>query len=174
MIYEIKSLAFGEKSSLCIPIQGKAICGGSGNVIVTGNLDTTSKEVVDVAFSILNLTKNKLHGKDYHLHFLYSDHRKIGGSCGLPVYLMLAWLVGKLPYHEGIAATGELDLQGNIMPVKFISSKIIAWAKSKSQCLILPGHYITSEEKNLAFNDEKRLFFVDNVNDLKKSWKKII
>lgn len=143
--YTINSLCLGKKDSLCIEIQGMILKKGVGEVTITGNLSNSAHEAMILARSILLASSEVFTQYDYHLHFAYPATQKDGTSWGLACYLLLSFISGDLAYVPNLAATGELDLFGNVLPVKYIDEKLAAWGKSRCELLFIPKNNITPE-----------------------------
>ena len=137
-IYSISALCFGQEASLCFEVQGIKLAKGTGKVIVTGNLGLVAYESMMVAKTLMAINYPAFNNYNYHLHFSYHATKKEGPSWGLACFIILSFLCDKLKYKSGIAATGEIDLAGNVKPVKYIDEKLTAWAKSSCDILFVP------------------------------------
>ena len=140
--YSISSLCLGKNDSLCIKIQGIILRKGNGFVTTTGNLGPVACEAMILAKNILLKSSKEFIKYDYHLHFSYPSTRKDGTSWGLACYLLLSFISGSLVYVPNVAATGELDLFGNILPINYIDEKLAAWSKSRCNVLFVPKNNI--------------------------------
>ena len=149
-IYTINTLSFLKEKAFNIKIEGVIISSGSGKVTVTGNLGIVAKETILLVKSLLGLNHPHFYSNNYHIHFEYHALYKEGPSCGLSCYILFAWLIGVFNYKKGIAATGEIDLRGNIKPVQYMDAKRSAWASSECSLLIMPHHVEIPEQKNIA------------------------
>ncbi len=143
--YTINSLCLGKNNSLCIEIQGMILRRGEGKVTITGSLSTSAYETMVLARNILLASSEVFSQYDYHLHFAYPATQKNGTSWGLACYLLLSFISGSLAYIPNIAATGELDLFGNVLPVKYIDDKLAAWGKSQCELLFIPKNNIVPD-----------------------------
>lgn len=146
---KINALCFGKEASLCIEIQGVKLS-GNGEVVVTGCLGTSAYEAMLVARTRLCLIASQFTNHDYHLHFAYPSTKKDGPSWGVACYLALSFLSMHLPYLELIAATGEIDLFGNVNPVLYMDKKLVAWGKSRCNTLLVPGVQLAECSKNVS------------------------
>ena len=140
--YTIHALAVSELGGFTIPIQALRLNNGCGKILITGNVTHAAKEVIYIAEHILRSNAVMLNNFDIHIHFLHTDKLKDGYSWGVCAYMLLAWIAEILPYRPNIAATGEIDLFGNIHSVEGLSEKIQVWlettARDKNKTLLVP------------------------------------
>jgi ATP-dependent Lon protease len=156
-IVSIIALSFSPKASIAIEIQGINLGHGNGNIILTGNLGEIAHETTLIAKTVFGMRDKSIYNFNYHLHFAYPTVKKEGPSWGLACFIMLCYLSGKLKYKNNIAATGELDLKGNVKPIRYLNEKFIAWSKSQASYLILP--------KSPKLPAHKDIFPVENVDE---------
>lgn len=128
--YTIHALAVSEFGGFTIPIQALRFKNGSGKIRITGNVTNAAKEVIYIAKNILRSNHIVINNFDIHIHFLHTDKLKDGYSWGVCAYLLLAWATEILPYRSNVAATGEIDLYGNIHFVEGLSDKIQIWLET--------------------------------------------
>ncbi len=106
---------------------------GSGNIIITGNLEKIMQESVEVVVSyiknnreIFKINSSILTSKDIHLHFLDATSKKDGPSAGIAIATAILSLVLNHKVKKNIAFTGEITLTGNIKKVGGLKEKIIS------------------------------------------------
>lgn len=106
---------------------------GTGNIIVTGNLEKIMQESIEVVFSYLKNNKenfqindNYFVNKDIHLHFLDATSKKDGPSAGIAITTAILSLILNKVINKNIAFTGEITLIGLIKRVGGIKEKIIS------------------------------------------------
>lgn len=115
-------------------------------ISVTGNLGKVMNESIIVAkhlaFSLLSeerkqeLFLSKL--SKIHVHFPDSATPKDGPSAGAALSIALySLLTNKIIPHE-IAITGEIDLQGNILPIGGLRNKILGCKNNGIKHVIIP------------------------------------
>lgn len=158
-VYSISALSFSKTRSVIVEVQGIVLGAGSGELVLTGNLGTAAYEAMLVAKTVLWCRNKTINNFDYHLHFSYPGVKKEGPSWGVACYIMLSWLSGQLKYKKGLAATGEIDLKGNIKQVTYLDEKMAAWAKSECSYLIIP-------RMEAAINVAHNVFSLNNVDQL--------
>ena len=137
-IYSITALSVVKDCVVNIEVQGIITGMGNGHITLTGNLGDVAHETMLVAKTVCAYKNNQFNLFNYHIHFGFHSIKKDGPSWGLACYIMLSWLSGSLNYKEKIAATGEIDLKGNIKPVRYFNEKIAAWVASEIGYIITP------------------------------------
>lgn len=137
-MHSITALSVCKDKVVNIEVQGMVTESGNGSVILTGNLGSAAYETMLVAKTVCAYKNKGFNLFNYHLHFGYPSVKKDGPSWGLSCYILLSWLSGALNYKNGMAATGEIDLKGNIKPVLYLNEKIASWAATEVGCIIIP------------------------------------
>ncbi len=106
---------------------------GSGKLILTGKLGEIMQESARAGFSYIQSISNKLKVKkdlfkkyDFHIHIPEGAIPKDGPSAGVAITTAIASLVTGKKVKAGIAMTGEVTLQGRILPVGGLKEKLIA------------------------------------------------
>ncbi|PID29851.1 MAG: endopeptidase La [Candidatus Cloacimonadota bacterium] len=127
---------------------------GKGNLILTGSLGEVMKESARIAMSYLksNYKKYKLDLKDFtekdiHIHFPAGAVPKDGPSAGITLTVCLASLLSKRKVYNDRALTGEVTLQGKILPVGGVKEKILGAKRAGIFKVILP------EENKDSYDD---------------------
>jgi len=118
---------------------------GKGRLQLTGQIGDVMKESAQAAFSIVksNAKKLKLDPKqfskfDYHIHVPAGAVPKDGPSAGIAMFTSLVSLLLKKPVRPDVAMTGEITLQGLILPVGGLKEKILAAKRAGIKTVILP------------------------------------
>ena len=118
---------------------------GKGNVILTGLLGEVMKESARIALSYLkaNHPKYGIDPKDFtaydiHVHFPAGAVPKDGPSAGITLTTTLASLFMQAKVKHDIAMTGELTLQGKVLPIGGLKEKILAARRAGIRKLIIP------------------------------------
>jgi len=165
-VFMIRALGFQEQTTFSIPVQGVTIPNGKNEFVVTGDISNYSREAISLAITMHRRSGVNWGDKDYHLHFLYTKYPKTGPSCGLVIYIMLAWLAGALAYEEGYTATATIDLQGYVYPVSNINEKIDCWLDSPSSYLIIAAEQIHNDFSKELKEKKKTIFRISHVDEL--------
>jgi len=118
---------------------------GKGTLKVTGSLGDVMTESANIALSWVRSVSprygvdDSVYEKNFiHLHVPAGATPKDGPSAGITMAsAMLSLVVGK-KIKNRVAMTGELSLQGNVLPVGGIKEKVIAAKRARMKEIILP------------------------------------
>ncbi len=120
---------------------------GDGNITITGNLGEVMKESVNVAMSMLKVKyKYNFNNLDFHFHFLDGSSRKDGPSAGVGIAVSIVSLMEKIKVPSNIAFSGEISLNGNILPVGGLKEKIIGAYNIGIEIIYIPKANINDLE----------------------------
>jgi len=118
---------------------------GKGAVTLTGLLGEVMKESARIALSYLKAhhTQLKLDPKvftqyDIHVHFPAGAVPKDGPSAGITLTTALASLFMQRKVKHDIAMTGEVTLQGKVLPIGGLKEKILAARRAGIKKIIVP------------------------------------
>jgi ATP-dependent Lon protease len=118
---------------------------GSGKVMVTGQLGNVMSESVEAAYSYVRSQAPKLSldaeifGQyDIHIHFPEGAIPKDGPSAGVAVTIALISLLTEQPVYPDLAITGEVTLQGRVLPVGGIKEKCLAAYRAGIRRVAMP------------------------------------
>jgi ATP-dependent Lon protease len=149
---------------------------GRERVHLTGHLGEVMKESADIALSYLRsnnqawgLSEDFVSGREIHLHVPEGATPKDGPSAGITMAAALASLFTGKPLREDLAMTGELTLQGNVLPVGGIREKLVAAHRAHIYDILLPkDNKPDLEEIPENIKEKLRFHFVDNIGDALK------
>ena len=106
---------------------------GDGGLILTGQLGDVMKESAQIALSWvrahgeeLEIPSNEVQGKSFHLHVPAGAIPKDGPSAGITMTTALALLLTKRPVKHTVGMTGEVTLQGRVLPIGGLKQKVLA------------------------------------------------
>ncbi len=118
---------------------------GSGKLELTGSLGEVMKESAKAALSYIRshyirfgLEENFYTGIDLHLHVPEGAIPKDGPSAGVPIVLGMISALTKKRVPGYIAATGEITLSGEILPIGGLEEKLLAAKRSGIKKIFLP------------------------------------
>lgn len=110
-----------------------AIMKGKGGLILTGQLGEVMKESAQAALSYirsrvasLDLDPQFAARRDIHIHVPAGATPKDGPSAGVTLTTALISALSQRPARADVCMTGEITLQGRILPVGGIKEKILA------------------------------------------------
>ena len=147
---------------------------GKGRLILTGLLGNVMKESARIALSYLKSNMKKygietddFDKKDIHIHLPSGAVPKEGPSAGVTLITALVSLFSKKKVKHDIAMTGEITLQGKVLPVGGIREKILAAKRAGITKIILPFDNMDNFEEideNIRKGIEPQ--FVHSVDDV--------
>jgi ATP-dependent Lon protease len=115
---------------------------GSGKIILTGQLGDVMKESAQVAISLVRHMvpeKAELFEKsDLHIHVPAGAVPKDGPSAGITLTTALYSLVNDTPVDSTIAMTGEVSLDGRVMPIGGLPEKLMAAVRAGVKTVFIP------------------------------------
>lgn len=125
---------------------------GDGKIILTGQLGDVMRESCEIALSYIKANCNSF-GIDYeelsnsniHIHALEGAVKKDGPSAGIAITTAIISAFKKKKIPNNIGATGEITLNGNILPIGGLKEKSIGAKKGNIDTIIIP----TANKKDL-------------------------
>ncbi|MCB9461764.1 MAG: endopeptidase La [Anaerolineaceae bacterium] len=112
----------------------------------TGQLGDVMQESARIALSYirskasdLNITDDFFKQHEIHLHVPAGATPKDGPSAGVTMAVALASLLTQHPTRHNVAMTGELTLNGQVLPVGGIKDKVLAAHRIGVDTIILPA-----------------------------------
>lgn len=149
---------------------------GKGKVTQTGKLGDVMKESIETAYSVvrahskdLGINPEVFEKTDVHVHVPEGATPKDGPSAGIAMYTTLVSVFTKTPVKKDVAMTGEITLQGRVLPIGGLKEKLLAALRGGIKTVIIPKE----NEKDLAEipdNVKKgmKIIPVDNVSEVLK------
>lgn len=118
---------------------------GNGKVNLTGNLGQVMQESIQAAMTWVRSNSKKLgidpelyKNSDVHVHVPSGAIPKDGPSAGIVMATTIASLFTGRPVRKDVAMTGEISLQGRILPVGGLKEKLLAANRAGMKIVILP------------------------------------
>jgi ATP-dependent Lon protease len=106
---------------------------GEDRLTLTGQLGDVMKESAQIALSWvrahaddLDLRPDDLRGHSFHLHVPAGAIPKDGPSAGIAMTTALASLLTRRPVKHTVGMTGEVTLQGRVLPIGGLKQKVLA------------------------------------------------
>lgn len=125
---------------------------GDGKIILTGQLGDVMKESCEIALSYIKANCNtfgidyeELSNSNIHIHALDGAVKKDGPSAGIAITTAIISAFKKKKVANNIGATGEISLNGNILPIGGLKEKSIGAKKGNIDTIIIP----TTNKKDL-------------------------
>jgi ATP-dependent Lon protease len=120
--------------------------GGSGRLILTGQLGEVMRESAQAALSIvknratsLGIDERLFEKSDIHIHVPAGAIPKDGPSAGVAMFTALVSLLTERAVRSDTAMTGEISLRGLVLPVGGIKEKLAAAARAGLKRVLLPA-----------------------------------
>jgi ATP-dependent Lon protease len=120
--------------------------GGSGNsLVLTGQLGDVMKESAKIALSYvrghaeqLGIDESAFENKEFHVHVPAGAIPKDGPSAGVTMVTAFASLLSGRPVKHTVGMTGEVTLQGRVLPIGGFKQKALAAHAAGLTDVILP------------------------------------
>ncbi len=126
-------------------IEARTLAGGKGNFQLTGQLGEVMQESARIALSFvrskaleLGIDPKVFTENDLHLHVPAGATPKDGPSAGITIAIALTSLLTGFTTQSNVAMTGELTLNGQVLPVGGIKDKVLAAHRLGVDTVILP------------------------------------
>jgi ATP-dependent Lon protease len=129
-------------------IEATAMPAGDGHgepgLTLTGQLGDVMKESAQIGLSYvrshsddLRITPERLNGR-FHVHVPAGAVPKDGPSAGVAMTTALASLLTDAPIRATVGMTGEVTLQGRVLPIGGVKQKVLAAHRAGLKEVILP------------------------------------
>jgi ATP-dependent Lon protease len=118
---------------------------GKDGLVLTGQLGDVMKESARIALSYvrghgdeLGIAPEAFDGREFHLHVPAGAIPKDGPSAGITMTTALASLLSGRPVRHNVGMTGEVTLQGRVLPIGGLKQKVLAAHAAGLTDVILP------------------------------------
>ncbi|MCL2769215.1 MAG: endopeptidase La [Solirubrobacterales bacterium] len=118
---------------------------GVGGLTLTGQLGDVMKESAQIALSYvrghaeeLGIEPGSFEGHEFHVHVPAGAIPKDGPSAGVTMVTALASLLTGRPVRHTVGMTGEVTLQGRVLPIGGVKQKALAAHAAGLTDVILP------------------------------------
>ncbi len=125
-------------------VEATAMKGGE-NLLLTGQLGDVMKESAHIALSYvrshaddLGIDDGAFDGRTFHVHVPAGATPKDGPSAGITMTTAIASLLSHRPVRHTVGMTGEVTLQGRVLPIGGLKQKVLAAHAAGLTDVIIP------------------------------------
>jgi ATP-dependent Lon protease len=118
---------------------------GHGGLVLTGQLGDVMKESARIALTwvrsharALGIPDEAFADREFHLHVPAGATPKDGPSAGITLVTAIASLLTRRPVRHTVGMTGEVTLQGRVLPIGGLKQKVLAAHAAGLTDVILP------------------------------------
>ncbi|MCW3040207.1 MAG: lon [Solirubrobacterales bacterium] len=118
---------------------------GAGGLTLTGQLGDVMKESAQIALTYVRAHREELgipasafEDRDFHVHVPAGAIPKDGPSAGVTMITALASLLSGRPVRHTVGMTGEVTLQGRVLPIGGLKQKVLAAHAAGLTDVVLP------------------------------------
>jgi ATP-dependent Lon protease len=126
-------------------IEANAMKGKGGALTLTGQLGDVMKESARIALTYvrahaeeLGIPEDGFDDREFHVHVPAGAIPKDGPSAGVTMTTALASLLSGRPVRHTVGMTGEVTLQGRVLPIGGLKQKVLAAHAAGLTDVILP------------------------------------
>ena len=123
-----------------------SVMDGPEGLTLTGQLGDVMKESAEIALSYvrshaddLGIDPGSFAGKRFHLHVQAGAIPKDGPSAGVTMTSALVSLLRGEPVRSVVGMTGEVTLQGRVLPIGGVRQKVLAAHRAGLTTVVLPA-----------------------------------
>jgi ATP-dependent Lon protease len=126
-------------------VEATSMDGASGELVLTGQLGDVMKESARIALSYvqshaeeLGIDPDSFKDRTFHVHVPAGAIPKDGPSAGITMTTALASLLSERPVKHTVGMTGEVTLQGRVLPIGGLKQKALAAHAAGLTDVIIP------------------------------------
>ncbi len=154
-------------------VEAATMSGTEGTLILTGQLGDVMRESARIGLSYveshaeeLGLAEDKCKGK-IHLHVPAGAVPKDGPSAGVTMVTALVSLLTKRPVRPNLGMTGEVTLQGQVLPIGGVKQKVLAAHRAGLKTILLPKlNEVDLKEIPEQVLGDLNMVLVDDIEDV--------
>ncbi|MFH0881670.1 MAG: endopeptidase La [bacterium] len=137
-------LAYTPYGGDTLPIE-TVLMPGKGQMKITGQLGDVMKESAQIAISWIRANQKMLRiegklftNRDLHIHVPEGATPKDGPSAGVTMATSLASIYSGRKVRADLAMTGEITLEGRVLPIGGLREKVVAANRARIKHVIIP------------------------------------
>jgi ATP-dependent Lon protease len=147
---------------------------GSGSLVLTGQLGDVMKESARIALtyvkshaSELGIDDRALDGREVHVHVPAGAIPKDGPSAGITIVTAIASLLTRRSVKSTIGMTGEVTLQGRVLPIGGLKQKVLAaHAAGLTEVIVPERNEPDLEDVPAGVRDQMKFHIVGSVDQV--------
>jgi ATP-dependent Lon protease len=147
---------------------------GKGGLVLTGQLGSVMKESARIALtyvkshaSELGFDESLLDGKELHVHVPAGAIPKDGPSAGVTMVTAIASLLTRRPVKSTIGMTGEVTLQGRVLPIGGLKQKVLAaHAAGLTEVIVPERNQPDLDDVPADVRDQMKFHIVESVDQV--------
>lgn len=154
-------------------VETAIMSGQADKLILTGKLGEVMQESARIALSYVEShaeqlgVDGKLGKSKLHLHVPSGAVPKDGPSAGITLVTALVSLLTNRPVSSDVAMTGEITLQGQVLPIGGLKLKVMAAHRSGIKKVLLPKlNEIDIDDIPAEVRKDIELVLVEDVNEV--------
>ena len=169
----VNGMAYTQYGGDILPIEA-TYYPGEGKLFLTGSLGDVMKESAQIALSYVR-SNNKLYNiedsliskNNIHIHVPDGAIKKDGPSAGVALTTTLISLLTKTSIPSNIAMTGEITLQGKVLPIGGLKEKIIGAKRAGVKKIFIPSQNKEDlEQLSLELKDDLEIILVEEYKEI--------
>jgi ATP-dependent Lon protease len=144
-----------------------------GGLMLTGQLGDVMKESAQIALSYVRSHAHDLGleagfgDRQVHIHVPAGAVPKDGPSAGVTMTTALVSLLSGRPVRSTVGMTGEVTLQGKVLPIGGVKQKVLAAKRAGLKDVILPKRNEPDlDDLSAAVREEVKIHLVSDVNEV--------
>jgi ATP-dependent Lon protease len=147
---------------------------GNGSLVLTGQLGEVMKESARIALtyvkshaSELGIDDHALDGREVHVHVPAGAIPKDGPSAGITIVTAIASLLTRRSVKSTIGMTGEVTLQGRVLPIGGLKQKVLAaHAAGLTEVIVPERNEPDLEDVPAGVRDQMKFHIVGSVDQV--------
>jgi ATP-dependent Lon protease len=149
---------------------------GQGGLVLTGQLGDVMKESARIALtyvkshaSELGIDERALKGRELHVHVPAGAIPKDGPSAGITMVTAIASLLTRRPVKSTVGMTGEVTLQGRVLPIGGLKQKVLAaHAAGLTEVIVPERNRPDLDDVPSEVRDQMQFHIVESVDQVLK------
>jgi ATP-dependent Lon protease len=147
---------------------------GKGGLVLTGQLGDVMKESARIALtyvkshaSELGIGEHALDGRELHVHVPAGAIPKDGPSAGITMVTAIASLLTRRPVKSTVGMTGEVTLQGRVLPIGGLKQKVLAaHAAGLTEVIVPERNQPDLDDVPSGVRDQMQFHIVESVDQV--------